>query len=49
METPTDTDLLKPLKKQEALVTGASSGIDEACALAPRRGGIRRVNYASNA
>jgi len=41
---------LKPLKNQKALVTGASSGIGEACALALSRAGADVVvNYRSDA
>ena len=43
-------DPLKPLKNQQALVTGASSGIGEACALALGAGGANVVvNYRSEA
>ena len=43
-------DPLKPLKNQHALVTGASSGIGEACALALGAGGANVVvNYRSEA
>ena len=42
-------DPLKPLKNQKALVTGASSGIGEACALALGAAGADVVvNYRSN-
>src|SRR5256885_11677006 len=45
----TSPDRLKPLKNQKALVTGASSGIGEACALALGAAGATVVvNYASN-
>ena len=47
---PTRIDPQKPLKNQKALVTGASSGIGEACALALGAAGADvAVNYASNA
>src|SRR3954468_19240120 len=43
-------DPLKPLKNQKALVTGASSGIGEACALALGAAGADVVvNYRSDA
>ena len=43
-------DPLKPLKNQQALVTGASSGIGEACALALGAAGANMVvNYRSEA
>ena len=43
-------DPIKPLKNQKAVVTGASSGIGEACALALGAAGAAVVvNYASNA
>src|SRR5256885_6221163 len=42
-------DPLKPLKNQKALVTGANSGIGEACALALGAAGADIVvNYYSN-
>jgi glucose 1-dehydrogenase len=42
-------DSLKPLKNQKALVTGANSGIGEACALALGAAGAHvAVNYRSN-
>src|SRR4051794_36498107 len=42
-------DPLKPLKNQKALVTGANSGIGEACALALGAAGAELVvNYHSN-
>src|ERR1051326_441377 len=42
-------DLLKPLKNQKALVTGANSGIGEACALALGAAGADvLINYHSN-
>ena len=42
-------DPLKPLKNQKALVTGANSGIGEACALALGAAGADVVvNYYSN-
>src|SRR6476646_3894227 len=42
-------DSLKPLKNQKALVTGANSGIGEACALALGAAGADVVvNYRSN-
>lgn len=44
--TPTPIDPQKPLKNQKALVTGASSGIGEACALALGAAGADvAVNY----
>src|SRR6476469_825311 len=43
------SDPLKPLKNQKALVTGANSGIGEACALALGAAGADvAVNYVSN-
>jgi glucose 1-dehydrogenase len=45
----TSPDPLKPLKNQKALVTGANSGIGEACALALGAAGAEVVvNYHSN-
>jgi glucose 1-dehydrogenase len=42
-------DPLKPLKNQKALVTGANSGLGEACALALGAAGADVVvNYHSN-
>jgi glucose 1-dehydrogenase len=47
--SPTPVDPQKPLKNQKAVVTGASSGIGEACALALGAAGADvAVNYASN-
>ena len=44
------TDPLKPLKDQKALITGANSGIGEACALALGAAGADPVvNYISRA
>src|SRR6478672_6259246 len=46
----TSPDPLKPLQNQKALVTGASSGIGEACAVALGAAGADViVNYLSNA
>ena len=45
----TSTDPAKPLKNQKALVTGANSGIGEACAIALGTAGADvAVNYVSN-
>jgi len=44
------TDPLKPLKDQKALITGANSGIGEACALVLGAAGADLVvNYVSRA
>jgi glucose 1-dehydrogenase len=43
-----EPDLLKPLKNQKALVTGANSGIGEACVLALGSAGADvTINYVS--
>ena len=48
MEADTVFDPVKPLKNQKALVTGANSGIGEACALALSAAGAAvAVNYVS--
>jgi glucose 1-dehydrogenase len=48
MEADTVFDPVKPLKNQKALVTGANSGIGEACALALGAAGAAvAVNYVS--
>jgi glucose 1-dehydrogenase len=50
MNSDTAVDPIKPLKNQKAIVTGASSGIGEACALALGAAGASVVvNYGSNA
>ncbi len=50
MESGIAFDPIKPLKNQKALVTGASSGIGEACALALGAAGAAvAVNYLSDA
>jgi glucose 1-dehydrogenase len=50
MDSDTAFDPVKPLKNQKALVTGASSGIGEACALALGAAGAAvAVNYLSDA
>jgi glucose 1-dehydrogenase len=50
MDSGTAFDPVKPLKNQKALVTGASSGIGEACALALGAAGAAvAVNYLSDA
>src|SRR3954453_18009589 len=50
MPSQTAIDPAKPLKNQKALVTGASSGIGEGCALALGAAGASVVvNYRSNA
>ena len=47
---PASFDPQKPLKNQKALVTGASSGIGEACALALGAAGAGvAVNYIADA
>lgn len=48
IDVNTAPDLLKPLKNQKALVTGANSGIGEACALALGSAGADvAINYVS--
>lgn len=48
--SPTPIDPKKPLNNQKAVVTGASSGIGEACALALGAAGADvAVNYVSDA
>jgi glucose 1-dehydrogenase len=50
MNSDAAIDPIKPLKNQKAIVTGASSGIGEACALALGAAGAAvLVNYGSNA
>ena len=50
MDSATAFDPVKPLKNQKALVTGASSGIGEACALALGAAGAAvAVNYLADA
>ena len=49
MDDDNSFDLIKPLKNQKALVTGASSGIGEACAIALGAAGASVVvNFHSN-